>query len=382
LKTVFVLGAGASVEAGLPISQNLSGIDGLNQRVINLAAKQTGDWRPVGLAIEWAHRQMMKRVSHDWEANVELLFNILDEAAEQPRLPASAVFRKMHRPARRANRTYQRAVASHTSSWIKKDVFRQAQQVIRESLFTWLRVDDADKARYMIPLLEYCRDTGSCIVSLNYDNVVESASGLSGVEVDDGISQWPTLRRLTFSQNKIPFIKLHGSLSWVETDERIVGGMKRRQSVRHEQEKDNFWTPRVFIFGGANKMTYEPPYPDLYAEFRNKVMESDAVCILGYSGSDPHVNQVLNDWAFSHDDGLFSEATMYAEIYERIFGVGPFHRLDTREDSIKRVRVPIKLNHTLKIRRHEWPKQQQPHTETFLQNLSQILDKDTGERDE
>ncbi|MBX3097682.1 MAG: SIR2 family protein [Fimbriimonadaceae bacterium] len=373
MKTLFLLGAGASVEAGLPTSA------GLNAKVLELAERCEGGWRPVGAAIEWAHRQMLKRVDNPWEANIELLFNILDEAAGQPRLPASAVFRHLHRPARRANRKYQQVISRPSpnpySLNAEPDVFRQAQGWIGESLPGWLTIKEAESARFLVPLLEYCQKTESCIATLNYDNVVESASSLSGILVDDGLAHWTELRQLSYAPEAVPLIKLHGSLNWIELDERLDGGKKRRPTVRRESEFDRKpGRQRVVIFGGQNKMTYRPPFPDLYSEFRRRIMEVDAVCVLGYSGADPHVNQVLFDWAFAQDNRLFSEATCYGEVYSRIFGVGPFHRHDTLTDFKARPHEVTRMNRHLQLNVHEWPKSKKPHTETYLKSLRQILD--------
>jgi len=373
MKTLFILGAGASVEAGLPTSL------GLNERVLDLASKCEGGWAPVGLAIRWAYRQMMRQVDHPWEANVELLFNILEAAAEQPRLPEAAVFRNMHRPARRANRQYlklvNRPAPNPYALKAESDVFRQAQRWIVDRLASWLTIQDVNAAAYAVPLLEYCQRTGSVLVSMNYDNVVESASGKSGIQVDDGMSNWTAKRRLDFADDAVPLIKLHGSLNWIELNEQLDGGKKRRPTVKREAAFDRIaGRNRVIIFGGQNKMTYRPPFPDLYAEFRRRIMEVPSVAVVGYSGADPHVNQVLFDWAFAEDNRFYSEATRYNEVYSRIFEVGPFHYHDTLDEFRARPHEVTRMNRHLQLNVHEWGRDQAPHAGTYYANLERIFE--------
>ncbi|RYG91702.1 MAG: hypothetical protein EON58_18760, partial [Alphaproteobacteria bacterium] len=363
MKTLFILGAGASVEAELPTSSEL------NKKVLELASQCVDDWAPVGLAIRWAYRQMLRQVDHKWEANVELLFNILDSAAEQPRLSEAAVFSNMRRPARRANRQYMQLVnrpAPNPYAFrAEADVFRQVQRWMVDRLASWLTIQDISAAKYAVPLLEYCQQTGSVLVTLNYDNVVESASELSGIKVDDGMSMWTEQRQLSFADDAVPLIKLHGSLNWIELDERLDGGKKRRPTVKRESTFDRRADrDRVLIFGGQNKMTFRPPFPDLYTEFRRRTMEVTSVAVVGYSGADPHVNQVLFDWAFTEDNRLYSEATRYNEVYSRIFGVGPFHYHDTLDEFRARPHEVTRMNRHLKLYVHEWEREQMPHTGT------------------
>jgi len=371
MKTVFILGAGASVEAGLPSST------GLLKSVREYGQQCDGLFTPIRIAIEWADRQMMRQVTNVQDANIELLFNILAVAGAQPRLPESAVFRSMHRPARRAHRQYQQTISRPEPNPFavgsEPNVFMEVASQLREGLASWLTIQNPEAAAYIVPLLEYCVRTESIIISLNYDNVIESASQLSGIPVTDGVGSWTECRKLVFTDGAIPLIKLHGSLNWFEKDERLDGGKKRRPTIVREQFSRSPGRQRVLIFGGQNKLTYLPPFPDLYAEFRKVILGVDAVSVIGYSGSDPHVNQVLFDWAFTNDERVYSEATFYGEVYSQIFGVGPFHRHDVANEFVSRPGGLTRANRTLKLKIHEWPKRQKPHTATYLQNLDRLF---------
>lgn len=371
MKTAFILGAGASREAGLPMSGELV------SHVLDYARRCEEGWQPLSLAIRWAHRQMMRQVDHPWDANIELLFNILEMASVQPHMPEAAVFRQMHRPARRAWRNYESLMiggaAIPINGELPENVFAEVCKQLRNGLAGWLTLKEPSNAAYVVPLLEFCQRADSSIISLNYDNVVESASDLSGISVDDGLGQWTSKRRLSFSPGAVRLIKLHGSLNWFEKDERLDGGSKRRPTVVRGEFSGQPLTQRVLIFGGTNKMTFRAPFPDLYAETRRIVMEADAVCVVGYSGMDPHVNQILLDWAFSADDKLYAEATFYGEVYSRIFDVGPFHDLDTAETKRRRSGEVTKMNRSLKFKKLEWPRSKEPHTASFFAELSEIL---------
>lgn len=377
MKTVFILGAGASVEAGLPVSANLPGIEGLNSRILTDARADvqfSRRWQnrrePIGQIVEWAHRQMITH-SPRKQHNAETLFNILDMAAGSGTLPFSAISNRPHRTLQRAEKRYEKYRETAPSDWGGPTLLDEARKLITNGLHRWLWVDDAEKVRYLVPLLEYCKKTSSAIVSLNYDNCIELASTLCGIEVDDGISRWTQKRTLHFEPGKIPLIKLHGSLSWYESNERLNGGPKRRETIVRSDDKEKLkLKDRILIFGGTNKLTYTAPFPDLYAEFRKRINEVNEVSIIGYSGMDPHINEVIRHWGFNEDGRLLSEVTREGQIYQNIFGIGPFEYCDKAGN----VRRGFRANHTLGLNVFEWLNMNKPYTGKYLEHLLHELE--------
>jgi len=353
MKTLFILGAGASVEAGLPTSR------GLIEAVLDMANGLQNEWAPAGRAILWAHKQMLRRVESKNQANVELLFRILETASGQPRLPESAVFRRLHRQASKANREFLRAdpptLGFPYDSEV--DVFSLAQRRLVDVIASRLIIQKSEEAMYVANLLKYCRDKNGFIVTLNYDNVIESASLLSGIQVDDGLSRWTELRKLWFDGGAVPLIKLHGSLNWFELDERLDGGTKRWPTIKREEEFDpSSRRNRVIVFGSQNKLSFRPPFPDLYTEFRSRIMQMESASVVGYSGSDPHVNQVLLDWGLSGNDRKYEEATCGQNVYSLVFGA--CGTLAIRQAGLKK---------------SEWRGAQESHTGNYYKHLEEAL---------
>ncbi|MAU84016.1 MAG: hypothetical protein CME34_19530 [Gordonia sp.] len=126
-----------------------------------------------------------------------------------------------------------------------------------------------------------------CIATLNYDLVVEAVCDSRGISYTDGLDEWGKGIPATFKGSKIALYKLHGSLSW----QRDNDDHYRRSIVTVDAAEPGI------IFGGKNKLTTRGPYLDMLWQWRSELASKRKLVIIGYSFADEHVNGLLVQWA-------------------------------------------------------------------------------------
>lgn len=132
------------------------------------------------------------------------------------------------------------------------------------------------------------------VVTLNYDLVVEKFAKENNLRVDRGESNWEYLSSWDWDPNaEIHLLKLHGSLDWAFQSERGSGLIPQQKLVQRTAGKRQ--SPGL-IFGEQNKLTARGPFLRMYLEFVRQLEQSDSVLIVGYSLGDPHVNVALEQW--------------------------------------------------------------------------------------
>lgn len=291
--TVVLLGAGASVDAGLPTSLEL-------------------------------HEQLTKTLPQLYSNLAKLVF------AEGEDIDPERLFRVLEflhvvetggRPYDRRPVTDSPDVARLVKSWDSSiEEYLEYQKDTVRGGSTGRVIDGLWKALadiFLIPMLIGERQLGyllqlvsamrgQTIVTLNYDNAIEVAmSQAFAFSLDDDPRPRPT--QPWFESNRsLRLIRLHGSLQWRR--ERRTGDVR----VLSSDEVANFtrdgvadWdgdTPGV-IFGGGNKLRPDGPYLDLYYEFRAALAEARQVVVIGYSFRDAHVNEALRRWFLSAQEG-------------------------------------------------------------------------------
>lgn len=140
-----------------------------------------------------------------------------------------------------------------------------------------------EEAGYLTPLIT--ASLGGTIATLNYDNVVEKSGGLAVLTRD------PSSRRIIVpdeSVDKVRLLKLHGSLDWKRVGDDVIHGGRPLEAQHYE--------PAV-IFGAANKLRHYGPFLDLLRAFATKLREVHFVIVIGYGFRDPHINELLRIWA-------------------------------------------------------------------------------------
>jgi hypothetical protein len=163
--------------------------------------------------------------------------------------------------------------------------FYDPQQPFFDALIKNLSVDPA-KLSYLYPLLQ--SDEIALIATLNYDLGVETAAGQIGKEIDYGLDHWQRMKRVEWNRKpSIRLLKLHGSINWTGAAENV-----KVSSVGVEDRER-----RVMIFGGTeNKLSSAGPFLQFLYRFERSLFTSGRLLVVGYSFRDPHINAVLRRW--------------------------------------------------------------------------------------
>ena len=178
-------------------------------------------------------------------------------------------------------------------------LFKATADAMIQRLVEMVWITDAGKIEYLIPLLKYVIETDSSIVTLNYDNTIELAGQVLGIEIDTGFDAWSKSGDFTFGDGKVPLIKLHGSIDWA-----LSGGRTAKekplpyqiiQKVDPNAKDQEGFQPAV-IFGGKNKLTAKGPFLSLLQSFEAQLSKSETLTIIGYSFRDEHVNEFIANW--------------------------------------------------------------------------------------
>ena len=276
---IFLLGAGASAEAGIPMSAQM--ISRVEQ---TLNAKAERDlYNHVKSAIHFSSG-LKGRFGDAVPFNIETLVNTLYERErneEHPLYPFIASWNS-------------RFVALAGSDFSQVRKFRQS---ILEALKKWMCPEDANKGNYYRGLVTLQKDLNYPlhVFSLNYDLCVERLNQAE-FRVETGFEgygpdySWDWERfDLENSNNLAPQLvlyKLHGSINWKRNP-----GTKELFSVEQIQSVDA--DKMELIFGREFKLEAADPYLFFAYKFRDLSLESKLIVTLGYGFGDSHINKML-----------------------------------------------------------------------------------------
>lgn len=128
----------------------------------------------------------------------------------------------------------------------------------------------------------------SLVATLNYDLGVELCCQSFGRPYDYGLDRWALQKRVDWKQSDgVRLLKLHGSLNWVGTEEDI----KVKDSEIRPSER------RIMIFGGGgNKLSADGPFLQFLYRFERALFNSGSLLVVGYSFRDAHINAILQRW--------------------------------------------------------------------------------------
>ena len=129
----------------------------------------------------------------------------------------------------------------------------------------------------------YERYDTTCIATLCHDTHVETFFKDRGIGVIDGVSESSGERHWNGSfiaHNKIPFFKLHGSINW-----------------DWDCSLENFNRPHMLI-GTFNKLSEysQGVFLDIHYHFKSAIHEADTMIICGYSFGDKGINSTIIKW--------------------------------------------------------------------------------------
>ncbi|MDH3972922.1 MAG: SIR2 family protein [Deltaproteobacteria bacterium] len=192
------------------------------------------------------------------------------------------------------------------------EMVAKLDKLIRSQLFQWINISNYDEASYFRGFRDLVSDIGSAVrvFTLNYDICVEKA--LVGIDFSielgfNGDREWEASK---FDANEnadivLYLYKLHGSIDWIR-DETNGGVLKLCDNPQPNPE---------LIFGNAAKLSSIDPYLFYVHELRKYSLNEALrfIVIVGYSFSDDYVNGLIAQAATRSD---YLNVLVVAPIFE------------------------------------------------------------------
>ncbi len=229
MSELILLGAGASVEAGVPHAY------GLTEKIYDYFrhAVMGGDFAVessavVGLVIGGLRFQRGLRNDDvsDPRVNVEDLFNAVEMLGNRNMLEAAPFVSTWHPIIADFDKLYVRDVRGGYD-WSERQkkpwegaVFQRTNECMIRVLAQLVWVNEVEKVQYLTPLLRRLEQQNGRLViaTLNYDNSVEFMARSFGSGCKTGIEEWSKSGELDMSGKGLHLLKLHGSIDWAMED--------------------------------------------------------------------------------------------------------------------------------------------------------------------
>lgn len=274
---VFLLGAGASVDAGIIHAKEMT--DDIENKVKNHQDFIIFNDLYNYLKSSIVYQRGLEGNFSDHNATIEDLLNALSEL----------------------NQKHKNKLYPFIGSWnvhllnVAGKNFENVASLdrrIREQLFSWVNITRYDASHYFKSFGQFSKEIGSPIrvFTLNYDLCVEKALEKNGVSIElgfDETGQWEASRfdKNDNTETEIYLYKLHGSIDWIREETR--GNMLRKCDTPQAQPE--------LIFGTTTKLSSIDPYLFYVHEFRKySLLEPLRLIVtIGYSFSDDYVNRLI-----------------------------------------------------------------------------------------
>lgn len=180
------------------------------------------------------------------------------------------------------------ALTEPTSSSLFADLERRMLMALVQVLKV-----DPEKVSYLNPMVSSTNLRG--IATLNYDTSVESACSRIGLSVDTGLNRWRGGYGWGWTPGvDVRLLKLHGSLNYVLHNARPIG--ERMSSEHLVATGDEIGANPALVFGLGSKLRSDGPFLAMLVEFDRLLAETEWLSIVGYSFRDQHINAALTRW--------------------------------------------------------------------------------------
>lgn len=278
-EVVVLLGAGASVDAGIPHSKEM--IEKIERKFI------TGDvgWRDFERLYNYVQSAIYfsegikQRFSANINYNIETLIDTLSEI----------IGINQHTLYPFVESWSPRLTEFAGNDYALARVFRE--KIVDALRKDWLTVRNYDSdAQYYSGLLEFRNglQTHLRVFTLNYDLCLERICAARKVKVQRGFDAqrcwtWHEFDENRNSQDALYLYKLHGSMDWAYGNDGTLTFHDDPSAIGEA----------AIIFGSTYKLEYQDPFLFFVYEFRRWTLESRIVLVIGYGFGDEHINKIL-----------------------------------------------------------------------------------------
>lgn len=182
--------------------------------------------------------------------------------------------------------------------------FRDLYWAMLQAIPGQLRADSDQDLAYLDELTQSCHAAGAVIATLNYDLLIEEAADRLGIDADSGIHAWQKTGAIVWADGTLRLLKLHGSADWpyrlspLQDDDgrALIPLVTVAQAVEALEPHD---LPNL-IFGATGKLRPDGPFLGLLAQFKAELAAVDQLLVIGYGWRDEHVSQAIFQWLNRH----------------------------------------------------------------------------------
>lgn len=334
---VYFLGAGASRDAGLPLSKDLTKIivKDLNpeqpvrsrkrdlQKILNFVVSamvghqgksgKNPDVMPDIESVVSAVDLLSKRFEielapfvQNWDPAVDLLDKKTDSSSSWARDIRDGVTNLRGTGDYTLKEGLVGFMEDHYKMGISGGQYTLLMYELLGQLKTHLTITDSSLTEYLKPLVELGKREKVTIATINYDLTIETAAKLVGIEVCRGIDEWNEKWKLVWSDTGVQLIKLHGSIDWGRGSRKNLNretDLLMRDSIILEMKEPLPPNTLPFvIYGRREKLRPEGPFSELRTELISQLRAASHLVVIGYSFGDDHINELIKKWLNSDLD--------------------------------------------------------------------------------
>ena len=169
---------------------------------------------------------------------------------------------------------------------LDSECFGKLTRFIENQLIKWVNIKDNEiKANYLQGFGKLVQDTGAKvrIFTLNYDLALETAlESYSACRTQVGFDTENRWNKDLYDEPDVDIniYKLHGSVDWYESN-----GL----CIRSDEPKEK----RLLIFGTDNKLQSIDPFLSMIYQFREYASKAKVLIVIGYSFGDQYINKII-----------------------------------------------------------------------------------------
>ncbi len=279
---LFLLGAGASVDAGLPTANEMT-------RRFTKSIEDANDSDLVSaLSLVLGGIHFLRGLKGQFpspDINVEELAITLDALASRNISNLSPFVGSW-------NELLGRYDGTHNSA---RDCISELRERLRDEIKAMLVTPDIGKVNYFQQFRPFLKEFDGIknidVFTLNYDRCVETALEDGDISYTTGVGEEGWDASLFEREDyKVRLYKLHGSLDWYrDTD---TGNIFSTTRPPENRVPSSDYSP-LLIFGITNKLQSVDPFLHLSYTFSQLVKKTKIIVTIGYGFGDDYINQMI-----------------------------------------------------------------------------------------
>lgn len=275
--TIVLLGAGASVEAGIPDAFEMT------DRLSEALAREGGRSAVLGSAFDFVCEVLRRGEAENQGLDIERAFTAIELLAERESLEISPFISAWH-PGLGVSRWAPSVFADLAAAIL----FRLRELVLSPS----------GASDYLAPLVNLGRrDGGLTIATLNFDLMVEQCAQSRSVSYETGMEGWVVYGVWMWREYGIRLLKLHGSVAEAWDQVEHFDALMPHQTIYEVDDPTVEDQPPVMAFGTREKLQARGPFLGLLAQFEHFLHDAERLVVIGYSFRDHHVNEAIVRWS-------------------------------------------------------------------------------------